>query len=222
MLETKKHRDLSYIMKTPNAYTETEKYPAIIFMHGAGTRGNDIDKLKTNPFFNLSMPYTENCITFAPLCNADTWFDIFEQVLDFCTFVSEHKSSDKSRIYLIGASMGAYAAWQIAMSKPELFAAIVPICGGGMYWNAVRLKNIPVWAFHGENDTYVSASESIKMVERINAVGGNAKLTIYENTGHDAWSATYKNEAVFKWLFSHGKQSEKAVRTDFQDAETYG
>ncbi len=222
MFETKMFNEISYVMVKPKDFAETDKYPTIIFMHGAGTRGNDIEKLKTNPFFNLSIPHIENCITFAPHCNSDTWFDIFEQVLDFCKFVSEHRNTDRSRIYLIGASMGAYAVWQMAMSKPELFAAIVPICGGGMYWNSSRLKNIPIWAFHGKDDTCVSVNESIKMVNCINENGGNAKLTIYENTGHDAWSETYKNETVFKWLFSNVKRSEHTEYTNFYDSKTHG
>ncbi len=222
MLEVEKYQKLTYTMKLPSKYSEDKKYPVIIFMHGAGTRSDDAEKVRENPFFKLSMPYINDCITFAPLCNADTWFDIFEQVLDFCTFVSEHKNTDKNRIYLIGASMGAYAAWQMAMSRPELFAAIIPICGGGMYWNALRLKNLPVWAFHGKDDTCVSVNESIKMVDCINANGGNARLTVYENTGHDAWSETYKNRAVFNWLFSNVNYSCHIEHTNFSDAKKYG
>ncbi len=222
MFEEKKFREIAYITIKPKNYSESEKYPAIIFMHGAGTRGNNLDELKASSFFDLSMPYIENCIIYAPLCNADTWFDIFEQVLEFCTFVSEDKNTDKSRLYLIGGSMGAYAVWQMAMSKPELFAGIIPICGGGMYWNALRLKNTPVWAFHGKDDPCVSVDESIKMVNSINANGGNAKLTIYENTGHDAWTPTYEDKAVFEWLLANTKHGEKTERTDFSDAKAYG
>lgn len=222
MFKIEKYGDLDYIKTRPKDYEVTQKYPAIIFFHGAGTRGNDIEKLKNNLFYEYSINYTDKCITFAPLCNADTWFDIFEQVLGFCEFVSRCSDVDKDRIYLVGASMGAYAIWQIAMSRPELFAGIIPICGGGMYWNSLRLKNIPVWAFHGEEDDCVFAEESIKMVNHINANGGSAKLTLYKNTGHDAWTATYKNKAVFDWLFSNVKNNEEAAYTDFDDSNIYG
>lgn len=81
---------------------------------------------------------------------------------------------DKKRVYLIGASMGAYATWQMAMTRPDIFSAIVPICGGGMCWNAARLKEMGVWAFHGVLDNIVLPEESIKMVNAVNKNGGNA------------------------------------------------
>ena len=102
----------------------------------------------------------------------------------------------------MGVSMGGYAAWQVGMSMPELFAAIVPICGGGMYWNASRLKNTPVWAFHGGRDPIVKPEESEKMVNAINSKGGDARLTIYPDHEHNAWSDTFANQEVFDWLLS--------------------
>jgi predicted peptidase len=105
--------------------------------------------------------------------------------------------------------MGSYAAWQLGMSLPHVFAAMVPICGGGMYWNAERLKNVPVWAFHGADDTLVYPEESAKMVEAVNACGGNAVLTVYEGIGHTVWLDVYSDAAVFEWLLSHEKQREK-------------
>ena len=75
--------------------------------------------------------------------------------------------------------MGAYAAWQLAMTKPDMFAALVPVCGGGMYWNAARLKNIPIRAFHGALDTTVLPEESVHMVAAVNNSGGKAELTVY-------------------------------------------
>lgn len=93
---------------------------------------------------------------------------------------------DQSRVYIIGVSMGAYATWQMCMSHPDWFSAAVPICGGGMYWDAQRLRNLPVWAFHGALDTVVLPSESKKMVDAVNQKGGNAKLTIFEKDGHNS------------------------------------
>ena len=101
--------------------------------------------------------------------------------------------------------MGGYAVWQLAMSMPAYFAAIVPICGGGMYWNAARLKNVPIWAFHGALDNVVHPRESINMVEAVNACGGNAKLTIVEDVAHMVWCDVYENREVFNWLLGHRK-----------------
>lgn len=106
----------------------------------------------------------------------------------------------------MGVSMGGYAAWQLAMSMLEYFAAMVPICGGEMYWNAERLVNVPVWAFHGGKDPIVHLEESVKMVDAVNSFGGNAKLTVYPENEHDAWNDTYSNPQVFNWLLQHRNQ----------------
>ncbi len=201
---------------------ENKKYPLVIHLHGAGGRGDDISVVETHPFFMHAMPFIENCFAVAPQCYADSWFDILEQLIDFTEFVISDPDVDKDRVYLAGASMGGYAVWQLAMSRPLLFAAIIPICGGGMYWNAARLKDIPVWAFHGENDEYVLPEESVKMVNAVNSAGGSAKLTLYENTDHNAWEPTYKNREVFEWLFSCVKNERSDERTALEGTKEYG
>ncbi len=110
---------------------------------------------------------------------------------------------------------------QLAMSRPELFAAIVPICGGGMYWNAARLKHTGVWAFHGEEDDTVFCEESVRMVEAINRCGGNAKLTLYRGVSHNAWDPTFQNPEVWQWLLSQTHRYANA-RTEFNDVKAYG
>lgn len=113
---------------------------------------------------------------YAPLCDQNSWFDMFNAVRRFVRFVYEQKNTDNSRLYFVGASMGGYAVWQMLMRDPQLYAGAIPICGGGMYWNAGRLKDLNIWAFHGRKDPLVLCDESIKMVERINQGGGHAKL----------------------------------------------
>ena len=137
----------------------------------------------------------------APQCCGDTWFELFETLMDFAESMANESGVDKSRIYLTGVSMGAYAAWQLAMTKPDMFAALVPVCGGGMYWNAERLKNMPVWACHGALDDVVYPEESIKMVYRINKSGGNAKITVFEKADHNAWDPTYALDEMWSWMF---------------------
>ena len=125
------------------------------------------------------------------------------------------------RVYLIGNSMGGYGTWQLAMSVPELFAAIVPVCGGGMYWNAGRLQNVPVWAFHGGKDPTVFVEESQKMVDAVNRKGGNAKLTVYPEHKHDSWTDTFSNRAVYDWLLTH-ENAAAALTDEYNNAEAYG
>ena len=223
IIEAKKYGSIDYVMSFPDEFNGTENLPLIIFLHGAGTRGNNISDVVENPFFKTIGNFTEfDFIVAAPQCNADTWFDIFSELIDFVRHTAQSRYVDRKRIYGIGASMGGYGIWQLAMSCPEYFAAIIPICGGGMYWNAARLKNIPVLAFHGDSDTVVDVSESIKMVEAVNKIGGNAALTIYKNCGHDAWSRTYADTDVFRQLLTYKKENGTLYKCEFDNSKNYG
>ncbi len=209
---------INYLVKLPKDFSPEKKYPAIIFMHGSGTRGTDLRVLEKNSFFQKTAELDNfPFVVFAPQCYEDTWFDILQSVNDFANYISERDYVDSDRVCLMGSSMGGYAVWQMAMSNPWLYAAIVPICGGGMYWNAARISSIPVWAFHGDGDPIVRCEESKKMVESVNLAGGNARLTVYENCQHDAWSMTYSNPDVFKWLLENSKGDSTVKRTEFND-----
>lgn len=214
---------LKCIIKYPKKISQDEKNPLIIFLHGAGSRGNTTEKLVTNPFFVL----TENqkdfpFVVIAPLCSENTWFDMFEKLQNLVIEAEKLSYVEKNRIYLMGASMGGYATWQLAMSMPEHFAAILPICGGGMYWNAARLAKLPVWAFHGAKDTVVFPEESQKMVNAVNKSGGNAKLTVYSECDHDSWSNTYSNPEVFSWLLEHKRAETIELNDQYNNSEMFG
>ena len=129
---------------------------------------------------------------------------------------------DADRVYGMGASMGGYGTWQMAMSMPSYYAAIVPICGGGMYWNAFRIKDLPVWAFHGAKDQTVFVEESIKMTDAIRGWGGNPKLTIYPENTHDAWTDTYSNDEVYKWFLEHKNKNEQEQTTKLEGSKLFG
>jgi predicted peptidase len=216
---------MKYIICYPDGYDEKEKYPIIFFLHGAGSRGKDIQLLESNPYFRITEKLSSfPLLTTASLYHKNTWFDIFEKLQKFVSYCLKLEFVDTDRFYLMGASMGGYATWQLAMSMPECFAAIVPICGGGMYWNAGRLANVPVWAFHGEKDTAVLVDESKKMVNAVNNAGGKAKLTIYPENGHDAWSDTYANRQVYSWLLTNTniKEDMNDTMDHFQGSASFG
>ena len=213
---------LKYIVKCPQCFQEDKTHPVIIFLHGAGSRGNNLDVLRTNPFFTETEKLDMKAIVYAPQCYADTWYDIFEQLTEFVEYVRNCPTSDKRRIYLMGASMGGYAVWQMAMSHPEWFAAIIPICGSGMYWNASRLKKMKVWAFHGSNDPAVFCEESKKMIDRILQSGGDAKLTIYEGVGHDSWTNVYRSQSVFDWVLEQTLTRYIKEKAKYDNAKQYG
>ena len=216
-------KSVNYIIRFPKEYESEKRYPLIIFLHGAGTRGTDVQVLRSNPYFIITEEYQEfPFITVAPQCSADTWFDLFETLQELTRFIANEPYVDKTRIYLMGASMGGYGTWQLAMSMPEYFAAICPICGGGMYWNAYRLANVPVWAFHGKMDDTVFVEESVKMVNAVNSCGGKARLTVYPENAHDAWSDTYKNPEVFEWLLSCKNENAMELTNQYKDSVYYG
>ena len=192
--------ELNYLRFAPADFAEDKKYPIIIHFHGAGSRGNDVSILENQSIMQYAKG-AENFpfVIFAPQCSADCWFELFEQLREFVKTVAELPYVDKSNVYLSGVSMGGYASWQMLMSEPNIFRKAVICCGGGMYWNASRIK-IPVWAFHGTDDPTVFFEESQKMVNAVNRCGGNAKLTAYEGVGHNCWEKTYSNPEIYQWL----------------------
>ena len=195
------------MIKYPDGYEAGKKYPVIFLFHGAGSRGTDAYSLRKNDYFTITDGFEDfEFVTVAPLCHEDTWFDLWETLRAFVEEMTLEPFCDIKRVYAVGQSMGGYAVWQIAMSMPAYFAAIVPICGGGMYWNAARLKNVPVWAFHGSDDPVVKVEESVKMVNAVNASGGSAKLTVFDGVGHMSWCEVYSKKEVFEWLLSHRKR----------------
>ncbi|MBQ8850056.1 MAG: prolyl oligopeptidase family serine peptidase [Clostridia bacterium] len=221
-MEKLSYKNIEYVKRLPENFVPTEKYPLVIYIHGAGGRGRNIDKIYTHPFFVETEKYLSGAVSVAPQCYADTWFDIFEQLQEYIEAMVSLEYVDKSCVYLLGASMGGYTTWQLAMSHPELFAAIVPICGGGMYWNAGRLKSTAVWAFHGEADPTVLCEESKKMVEKINKAGGNARLTVYEGIGHNAWTPTFRDAEVWRWVFEQRNAYVSDTKNEYDNVKDFG
>lgn len=202
---SKIHRDgyLNYLYKGLNT---DKKSPLLIYIHGAGSRGNDIDVLKNNTGLTTIEKFSgERFIVAAPHCHLNTWFDLYDILIEFIDELRNGESVDINRVYIVGSSMGGFTAWQVMMSKPEWFAAAVPICGGGMYWNAARLKDMPIWAFHGALDMTVLPEETLHMVKAVNKAGGNAKITIFPQTTHNAWEAALSTPELYDWLLSHKK-----------------
>ncbi len=178
---------------------EKSAQPVLIHIHGAGSRGEDLDvAIESNPILKFMKGSTGFAFkVYSPQCYADTWFDIYEQLIDFIKFVKvENPASD---IFLTGISMGGYCAWQLLASLPDFFKKAIICCGGGMYWNAGRIKT-PVKAFHGSLDDLVFPQESKNMCEGINARGGKAELFCYDDLYHDCWTPTFSNEKNYEWL----------------------
>lgn len=210
-------------IRYPDGYEEGKRYPVILCLHGAGGRELPLETVPDHVFYEKISELPDfPFVAITPHCNENSWFDLFERLKAFVTTILAQPFCDRERLYLMGASMGGYATWQLAMSMPECFAAIVPICGGGMSWNGSRLVNVPVWAFHGKLDTTVHVEESEWIVGRILKNGGDAKLTVYPENGHDAWSDTFSNPEVYAWLLSHRNENRRELVDKYNNVKQFG
>jgi predicted peptidase len=197
-----------YLLFLPEGYEEKQqRWPMILFLHGAGERGNDLNLVKKHgPAKIVETKKDFPFIVVSPQCPQGQWWtEKVEVLINLLDDIVSRYNVDTERIYLTGLSMGGYGTWTLAAAYPERFAAIVPICGGGQPYMANRFKEIPVWAFHGAKDFLVPPAESKEMVNAINAFGGSARLTIYPDATHDSWTATYDNPELYEWLLKHYK-----------------
>ena len=195
-----------YLLFLPEDYGQTDKkWPLMLFLHGAGERGSNLDLVaKHGPPKIVKEKKDFPFIVVSPQCPSDQWWpDKVETLIHLLDEIVATYDVDEQRVYLTGLSMGGYGTWSLGCAYPDRFAAIAPICGGGRRFFARRLRNTPVWAFHGAKDRVVPPSESEQMVKAINAVGGKAKLTIYPDAYHDSWTRTYENPELYEWLLKH-------------------
>lgn len=216
---------LKYLLYLPEGYDQDKekKWPLMMFLHGAGERGSDINKVKIHgpPKMvekkdgKIEFPF----ILVSPQCPTDSWWEPFSLNVLLDEIQANYRV-DADRVYLTGLSMGGFGTWDLAMRYPDRFAAIAPICGGGNTVTTFRIKNIPAWVFHGDADPIVPVEMSDKMVEALKKMGADVKYTRYPGVQHDSWSETYANPELYKWFLSHrrgGKKAadaEKAAKTD--------
>lgn len=185
-----------------------EKLPLIIQLHGAGERGvggDDLSKVDVHGFSKIIRDKEYNCIFVMPQCPLDSfWAARVESIVEFIDHLVSEFNIDEDRIYLTGLSMGGYGTWFTAMASPDRFAAIAPVCGGGMAWNAGVLK-MPVWAFHGTEDKTVSPVQSDEMVAKLTAFGADVRYSRIDGVGHNVWENAYTEE-LLGWLLSKSKK----------------
>ena len=197
-----------YLLHTPKDKSTAQDglLPLLIFLHGAGERGNDADLLTVHGPPKLIKNGTDlPFIVLSPQCAANERWDAFTLKLLIDRIVATHPV-DQSRIYLTGLSMGGFGTWDLAIAYPDYFAAIAPICGGSdtHVWDAPgRIKDVPTWAFHGAMDRVVPVERTTRIIASLRRVGGTPKLTIYESAGHDSWTETYDNQELYQWFLSH-------------------
>lgn len=214
---------LQYLLFLPRGYDEngSEKWPLMLFLHGAGERGTNLNKVTVHgpPKIVKNQPNFPFVLV-SPQCpSGQTWDD--ETLLALLDDVIKNYKIDPRRVYLTGLSMGGFGTWSLAINHPDRFAAVAPICGGGSTINILlpgqgkqsALKSLPIWAFHGAKDPVVKLQESERMVEAFKAVGNtNVNLTVYPEAGHDSWTETYNNDELYKWFLRQSRTSTNRKR----------
>jgi predicted peptidase len=200
---------LKYLLALPDGYGDEEvkagRWPLLVFLHGAGESGDDLEKVKAHgpPKLIAAGDRAFPCIVVSPQSPGRGWNpDVLAALVD--ELCREYRV-DEDRIWLTGLSMGGFGTWALAAANPDRFAAIAPICGGANPNQADKLVGIPTWVFHGANDVVVPLSASRSIVDAIKAKGGEPKLTVYPEAGHDSWTETYADPALWDWLFAQSR-----------------
>ncbi len=217
---------LPYRLLKPQNVDTTKQYPVVLFLHGAGERGNDnetqltyMDKIFGSSNFRQKYP----CYVILPQCaenfrwcetdwtlpshtmpdTISVYLNAANQLLDS---IVDAVNGDTSRLYITGMSMGGFGTWDLISRYPQKFAAAVPICGGADLDMACILKDMPIKTFHGSTDKLVKVTRTRNMTIAIHKCGGN-KIDYTELTGkgHLIWNQVYNMPSTFQWMFAQKK-----------------
>lgn len=212
-----KKDSLPYGLLAPQEIKPGEKYPLVLFLHGAGERGSDNENhLKhIHILFNRNVHNKYPCFVLAPQCpKGKVWSDmmygksysasptrVMEMVIQVLEKVSIDYPIDHTRIYVTGISMGGFGTWDLMARFPHRFAAAVPVCGGGDVKTVPQIKHIPVWAFHGAMDPTVPPELSRKMIQALQDAGALPGYTEYPEVKHTSWHHAYKEPQLMPWMW---------------------
>jgi predicted peptidase len=207
---------LNYLLYLPQEYQEESQdhWPLMLFLHGLGKRGDDLNDLEILKEVGPSMLIEQRSdfpfIVLSPQCPEDHfWEDHLEDLETLLEKVVDSYNVDANRIYLTGISNGGFGAWHLALRNPDWFAVVIPIAGGYKFKsdeipkNICDLKNVPIWAFHGAKDTVVLPYQSEILVDALAACDGQVHYTLYSDADHDLWTRTYDNPELYMWLLQH-------------------
>ena len=210
---------MPYRLFIPNEYNRQQKYPLMVWLHGAEGRGNDNlaqirgDQIPgthtwTKPEIQAKYP----AFVLVPqdsggwgqpsYLSRDTLTGPLVLVVDIVDSLKSEFSIDPKRIYVAGQSLGGMATWDLISKRPELFAAAIPLCGSGNPARAARLVNLPLWAFHGDADISIPVAGSRQMIAAVQKAGGHPRYTEYKGVGHDIWSRAFAEPGLVDWLFA--------------------
>ncbi len=198
---------LDYLLYLPDGYGKDDKaWPLVLFLHGMGDR---LERLKRAGLpRQIEQNKDTSFILVAPE-NPERGWNVRSLTALLDEVTAKYKV-DKDRVYVTGLSMGGFGTWALAAASPERFAAIAPICGGGNPADAKKIKDLPIWVFHGAKDTVVPPSRSEAMVQALKEAGAaDVKFTLYPDAAHDSWTATYRNPEFWDWLLKQKRGGGK-------------
>ena len=212
-MEEKVFEGLKYLISYPRGFQEDKKYPMILFLHGAGTRGESTERLQNNACVRhlLRRQDERGYVLVAPLCKRGDWNEWMSILI---RLVEEYRAIpyiDETRIHLTGNSMGGYGTWALATLYPDWFASAMPLCGGGIGGFAKKLVDLPIRAFHGLCDQTVDPIESLQMAKAVNVRGGHAELILFPELAHNCWDRVYTDERNYDWLLSFTTERDKTL-----------
>ena len=213
---------MPYRLFIPKGYEQSQKYPLILWLHGAGSVGKDnlkqisgASRLGTHIWTTPENQAKHPAFVVAPQCpqNAGCWDDgrtnepgrYLLAVVKILNALQTEFSIDSARIYVAGQSMGGYGTWDLITKRPDLFAAAIPLCGGGNAALAAAVRRMPIWAFHGDADPTVPVGLSRRMIAAIEQAGGHPRYTEYKGVGHNVWERAFTEPELMDWLFSQRK-----------------
>lgn len=224
--------DYRYVVYVPADWTADRKWPVVLFLHGAGERGDDGLVQSEVGIGGAIRRHADRfpAVVVMPQCRRNIWWQapaMEAQALAALEASMKEFNGDAARLYLTGLSMGGYGTWSIAAKYPGRFAAIAPVCGGirrpsrpgaepapeepstDPYAEAAKkVGSTPVWVFHGGADPTVPVTESRKMVEALKAAGSSVKYTEYEGVGHNSWDKAYNEPEFPTWLFAQRLEND--------------
>ena len=223
-LKAEPRRQLKYLLYLPPEYSarkQGERWPLMLFLHGSGERGTNVQRVAIHGPLSLVRQGTNfPFIIVAPLCpGGEKWEN--KPLLQLLDHVEKKYAVDTNRVYLTGLSMGGFGTWTLGLAAPERFAALAPVCGGISYIDLLSasrertnaLKNLPIWTFHGGQDNEIPLDESKRIVDALKAKGlSNVRLTIYPEARHNSWTETYNNPELYEWLLAQKRNSPAASK----------
>ena len=211
---------MPYRLFVPDATARSKPLPLILYLHGGGRVGRDNQKQisggntagthawttaeaqRRHPAFVLAPQFADS----GRSARLNGWADVADTVLEIVAAVSREFAVDADRVYVTGQSFGGYGTWSFITKHPDVFAAAVPLCGGGDPSRIGVARTLPIWAFHGGQDPVVPVTESRTLIAALRRAGSPVKYTEYPNVGHDVWIRAYAEPELAEWLFTQRRR----------------